>query len=446
MLLSDFDYQLPRELIAQEPLGDRASSRMLVVDRATGTWDDRMFGDLPSYLQPGDCMVLNDSRVFPSRLLGVREHGTGRAEVFLTRQVSADGLTWSALVHPGRKMRTGERVVISEELSAEILGRGEFGERTVRLHPRGNLFDVLERVGHVPLPPYIQRPDTAADRERYQTVFARERGSVAAPTAGLHFTPQALAACRAAGAVIAYVTLHIGLGTFQPLHTEILEDVKPHAELFAVPPETVRAMDAARRVVAVGTTSVRAIESRALQPESEEPETSLFISPGFAFRRTGAMLTNFHLPKSSLLVLVSAFAGRELTLSAYRHAVQQRYRFFSYGDCMLIVLPSASQPRTRAIIVYGTFQDCDSNRTTAPTAPQRPPALHRAIGVERVAARARRQLRRGYGGSPGRHGSAWVLLDRRRRRRGPGSRLLSVAKTNPRRIHRCTDHGRTAEA
>ncbi len=337
MLLSEFDYPLPPELIAQQPLPDRAASRMLVVDRKTGTWQDRMFQDFPSYLEPGDCIVLNDSRVFPSRLFGTREHGTGRVEIFLTKQLSPDALTWSALVRPGRKMRTGEHVRISEELSAEIVGRGEFGERIVRLHPEGHLFDVLERTGHVPLPPYIQRPDSAADRERYQTVFARERGSVAAPTAGLHFTPRVLDQCRDAGADIVYVTLHVGLGTFQPLHTEVLEDVRLHAESFTVPPETVHALAAARRVVAVGTTSVRAIESQVLKPETKAPETDLFISPGFVFRRTGAMLTNFHLPKSSLLVLVSALAGRELILNAYQHAVRERYRFFSYGDCMLIV-------------------------------------------------------------------------------------------------------------
>jgi S-adenosylmethionine:tRNA ribosyltransferase-isomerase len=333
LLLSDFDYPLPEELIAQQPLEDRSGSRMLVVDRGAGTWQDRTFLEFPAFAGAGDCIVFNDSRVFPSRLYGTREHGTGgRVEIFLTRQVSTDGLTWDALVRPGRKMRSGERVIISGELSAEILGRGEFGERTVRLHPRGDLFDVLDRVGHVPLPPYIRRADTAADRDRYQTVFARDRGSVAAPTAGLHFTPEIIEACRAAGAQIAHVTLHVGLGTFQPLHAEAIEDVKLHSESFIVPPETVRAMDAASRVIAVGTTSVRAIES-----SPDRAETDLFIAPGFQFRRTGALLTNFHLPKSSLLVLVCAFAGRELVLEAYRHAVRERYRFFSYGDCMLII-------------------------------------------------------------------------------------------------------------
>lgn len=333
MLLSDFDYYLPEELIAQEPLADRAASRMLVVDRKSGTWQDRTFRDLPSFLQPGDCLVLNDSRVLPSRLYGHREGHSGKVEVFLTQQESPDALRWTALVRPGRKMRSGERIVISDELSVEILGRGDFGERTVQLSPKGDVFDVLERAGHVPLPPYIHRPDTASDRERYQTVFARERGSVAAPTAGLHFTPEILDACKnAARAAIARVTLHVGLGTFQPLHTDIIEEVKLHSESFHVPQETVAAMDAASRVVAVGTTSVRAIES---DPASRA--TKLFISPGFHFQRTGAMLTNFHLPKSSLLVLICAFAGTELALAAYRHAVEARYRFFSYGDCMLIV-------------------------------------------------------------------------------------------------------------
>ena len=332
MLLSDFDYHLPEELIAQEPLPDRAASRMLVVDRKTETWQDRSFREFASFLHPGDCLVLNDSRVFPSRLFGHREGHGGKVEVFLTRQESADGLRWSALVRPGRKMRSAERIVISDDLTVEIVGRGEFGERTVKLSPKGEVFDVLERAGHVPLPPYIRRPDTATDRERYQTVFARERGSVAAPTAGLHFTPEILEACRAAGADIARVTLHVGLGTFQPLHTEIIEEVKLHSESFVVPPDTVAAMDAASRIVAVGTTSVRAIES-----DPGRLQTELFISPGFRFQRAGAMLTNFHLPKSSLLVLVCAFAGRELALSAYRHAVETRYRFFSYGDCMLIL-------------------------------------------------------------------------------------------------------------
>jgi S-adenosylmethionine:tRNA ribosyltransferase-isomerase len=324
--VDEFDYNLPEELIAQQPLGERDASRMLVVDRAKGAWEDRMFRDFPAHLRKDDCLVLNDSRVFPSRLYGRREHGTGRVEIFLTRQITPH--TWEALVRPGKKMRTGERIIISEDLSAEILGRGEFGERIVHLHPRGDLFEVLERVGHVPLPPYIRRPDSTEDRERYQTVFAEQRGSVAAPTAGLHFTPEILAQVPCP---IARVTLHVGLGTFQPLHTDVIDDITLHEESFVVPPAAVEAMDRAKRVVAVGTTSVRAIES-----DPGSPVTSLFLYPGAHFQRTGAMLTNFHLPKSSLLILVCAFAGKDLALAAYRHAVEQKYRFFSYGDCMFI--------------------------------------------------------------------------------------------------------------
>jgi len=326
VLVSDFDYDLPEELIAQQPLRERDASRMLVVDRSTGTFEDRMFRDFPSYVHEGDCLVLNDTRVFPSRLYGRREHGTGRVEIFLTRQITDN--TWEALVRPGKKMRTGERVLISDDLTAEILGRGEFGERVVRLDTRGDLFETLEKVGHMPLPPYIRRPDSPEDKTRYQTVFARERGSVAAPTAGLHFTPEILAQCPAE---IVRVTLHVGLGTFQPLHGDTIENITLHEESFVVPPETVQAMDRAKRVIAVGTTCVRAIESEPGQV------TRLFLYPGAKFRRTGAMLTNFHLPKSSLLILVCAFAGAELALRAYRHAVEEKYRFFSYGDCMLIL-------------------------------------------------------------------------------------------------------------
>lgn len=318
---------------------------MLVVDRKRGSFEDHSFRDFPSYLNADDCLVLNDSRVFPSRIYGRRvrtrdgQVWSGQVEVFLTKPISSDGLTWTALVWPGKKMRTGERVVVSDELTIDVLGRGDFGERTVRLNVSGNLFEVLDRTGHIPLPPYIRRADAPSDRERYQTVFARERGSVAAPTAGLHFTPEILAACRERGAATAYVTLHVGLGTFQPLRTEVIEEVKLHSETFVVPRETATAMDDAKRVVAVGTTAVRAIESAAIQNDAGggPSETDLFISPGFRFQRTGALLTNFHLPKSSLLVLVTAFAGHELILDAYRHAVAERYRFFSYGDCMLIL-------------------------------------------------------------------------------------------------------------
>lgn len=348
---AEFDYQLPDELIAQTPLKDRSASRMLVVYRREGRWEDRMFRELPGFAGPGDCLVLNDSRVFPARLYGHRagvhslpvgknnpkrrQNLSGRVEVLLIRPRASDGKEWEALVRPGRKMRTGERVFFSETLEAEITGRGPYGERRLRFLTGGDVFDEFERIGHVPLPPYIRRADTPADRERYQTIFARERGSAAAPTAGLHFTPEVLEACRAAGADIAYVTLHVGLGTFQPLREEQLQERRLHDEFFRITAENAARMRSARRLVAVGTTAVRTIESAGLQPGSGD--TGLFITPGFEFRHTGAMLTNFHLPRTSLLMLVCAFAGKELTLDAYRHAVREKYRFYSYGDCMLVI-------------------------------------------------------------------------------------------------------------
>src|ERR1700733_539153 len=313
MELAEFDYALPAELIAQAPLPDRSASRMLVVDRARQSWEDRPFRDLPGFLGPGDCLVLNDSRVFPARLFGRRAgvNASGAVEVLL----------------------------FNGDLEAEVIARHGFGERTLRFRTDRDVYDEIEKIGHVPLPPYIKRQDEAADRERYQTVFARERGSAAAPTAGLHFTPAVLDECRARGAQIALVTLHVGLGTFQSLHTDRLEGHRLHAEHFSITAENAALMAAGRRRVAVGTTSVRTIESAMLSGGLRETagDTDLFIYPGFEFRATGAMLTNFHLPRTSLLLLVCAFAGKQLALDAYRHAVSERYRFYSYGDCMLIV-------------------------------------------------------------------------------------------------------------
>jgi S-adenosylmethionine:tRNA ribosyltransferase-isomerase len=326
--LSHFHYHLPESSIAQEPLADRAGSRMLVLYRGEQRWEDRAFRELPQFLGAGDCLALNDSKVFPSRLYGRRVGFSGVVEVLLVHPVSEERKTWTALVHPGRKMRTRERVIF-DGVEAEVIARGEYGERTLRFEYDGDIYELLRKIGHVPLPPYIKRADTAEDRERYQTVFARETGSVAAPTAGLHFTGEILDACRKAGAGIAYVTLHVGLGTFQPVRGESL-----HAERFHVTEESAAMIRAAHRVIAAGTTSVRAVESLYL---GKRGETDLFIKPGFEFQRTKAMLTNFHLPESSLLMLVCAFAGREFVLSAYEHAVQAGYRFYSYGDCMLIV-------------------------------------------------------------------------------------------------------------
>jgi S-adenosylmethionine:tRNA ribosyltransferase-isomerase len=326
--LSQFHYRLPESSIAQQPLRDRAGSRMLVLHRTEQRWEDRSFREFPRHMGAGDCLVLNDSKVFPSRLYGHRVGFSGAVEVLLVHPLSEDAKTWTALVHPGRKMRSRERVAF-EGVEAEVIARGEYGERTLRFHYDGDLYDLLQKIGHVPLPPYIKRADTADDRDRYQTVFARESGSVAAPTAGLHFTAEILDACRKAGAEIAYVTLHVGLGTFQPVRGASL-----HAERFHVSDESAAKIRGAHRVICAGTTSVRAVESLYL---GKRGETDLFIKPGFAFQRTGAMLTNFHLPESSLLMLVCAFAGREFVLSAYEHAVQAGYRFYSYGDCMLIV-------------------------------------------------------------------------------------------------------------
>jgi S-adenosylmethionine:tRNA ribosyltransferase-isomerase len=336
VLVSEFDYSLPEELIAQQPLADRAASRMLVVYRYEQRWEDRHFREFPQFIRSGDCLILNNTKVLPSRLYGKREFGTGRVEVFLLKQQEQDPRTWEALVRPGRKIRSGERIQFADDLWARVIGRGEHGWRLVHFEGRADVLQALERLGHVPLPPYINRPDTVADRSRYQTVYARERGSVAAPTAGLHFTPEILAACRGAGATVAEVTLHVGLGTFAPVHAERVEDINLHSEMFRVPPDALDTIRAASRRIAVGTTSVRAIES-ATRSGSTSGETNLFISPGHVFRSVDAMLTNFHLPKSSLLMLVSAFGGMELIRAAYAHAVAERYRFFSYGDCMLIL-------------------------------------------------------------------------------------------------------------
>ncbi len=350
--LADFDYDLPENLIAQTPLEDRAASRMLVLYRNEQRWEDRMFRELPQFLGPGDCLVLNDSKVFPSRLYGhragvhslpvgknnpkLRENLSGTVEVLLLRPVSPDAKEWQALVRPGRKMRTGERIRFDGGLKAEITSRGEFGERTLRFLTEADVYEALEKIGHVPLPPYIKRADTPVDRERYQTVFAREKGSVAAPTAGLHFTAEVLDRCRSAGTEIAYVTLHVGLGTFQPIHSEPIEQTHLHSELYRITPENAARMSSARRLFAVGTTSVRTMESAA-STGTLSGETDIFIYPGYPFRRTGALVTNFHLPRSSLLLLVCAFAGTDFVLAAYRHAVEKRYRFYSYGDCMLIL-------------------------------------------------------------------------------------------------------------
>jgi S-adenosylmethionine:tRNA ribosyltransferase-isomerase len=332
MKLSDFHYSLPEELIAQEPPQQRDGARMLVLHRDTQRLEDRQFRDLPEYLRPGDCVVLNDSRVLPSRLHGHRAGTEGAVELLLLEPASEDGREWRALVRPGRKMQLGQMVHFDERFSAEVIARGERGERTVRFLGDEDVYAALDRLGHMPLPPYIKRQDRSEDQERYQTVFAQQRGSVAAPTAGLHFTPEVLARIPNS----ARVTLHVGLGTFQPVDREDFENHSLHFERYSVTEESWRAIESAKRVVAVGTTSVRTIESVAKTGQLSG-STNLFIYPGYEFQRVGAMLTNFHLPGTSLLLLVCALAGKDFMLAAYQHAVGQKYRFFSYGDCMLIL-------------------------------------------------------------------------------------------------------------
>ncbi len=361
MLVSEFHYHLPRELIAQEPLADRAGSRLLHVIRARQELHDRSFRDFPELLHPDDLVVFNNTRVFPARLYGRRSGSRsqpispqnpaaksflhGRVEVLLTRQVCRQPNEWECLVHPGRKIGVGERLFFGEkdELQAEVVDRGTFGERRIRFAPVDDFFSAVERIGHMPLPPYIDRPDQPTDRSRYQTVYAREAGSVAAPTAGLHFTPEILARLKQRGIETAEITLHVGLATFQPVRTQRVEEHKLHTEHYSISEPAAdkvnAALESGRRVVAIGTTTVRTLEYSARnhgRVRAETGEADIFIYPGFRFRVIGALLTNFHLPQSTLLMLVSAFGGRELVLHSYEHAVAERYRFYSYGDCMFV--------------------------------------------------------------------------------------------------------------
>ena len=364
MRLENLDYQLPTEQIAQRPLERRDASRLLLLNRVSGAFEDRWFRELPDLLAGDELLVLNNARVIPARLFGRRagvrsekpsrstraEHLTAKVEVLLTRQVADD--SWEALVRPGRKMRLRERVLFGEgELEAEITAREDFGRRTLRFvsHDTRTVNEHMQRLGHVPLPPYIDRADEVADRERYQTVFAKRPGAIAAPTAGLHFSEEILQRIRERGVEVCELTLDVGLGTFQPVHGETLEGHVMHSETYEIPRETAEHIQAAhaagRTVLAIGTTVVRALEDAALRAAeagssntvlSGKAEAQLFITPGFRFRAVNALLSNFHLPRSTLLALVCAFAGRENVLAAYRHAVDAGYRFYSYGDCMLI--------------------------------------------------------------------------------------------------------------
>ncbi|MFI5102400.1 MAG: tRNA preQ1(34) S-adenosylmethionine ribosyltransferase-isomerase QueA [Terriglobales bacterium] len=384
MLVSEFQYDLPPERIAQEPLPDRAGSRLLHLNRQLGSWqgrswEDRSFREFPDLLRSDDLLVLNNTRVFPARLFGhrsgqraqplspqnpaARDFLRGRVEVLLTRQVADHPNEWECLVRPGRKIGIGEKLYFNSqtgcspghppELEAEVTERGSFGERRIRFAPAADFFACVERIGHVPLPPYIDRDDQPADRDRYQTVYAQAprsmARSVAAPTAGLHFTREILQQIRARGIEIVEITLHVGLGTFQPVRVEKVEDHKLHRECYEIPVEAAWAVNRAkaegRRIVAVGTTTVRTLEYAAWlsaestggdRIEARRGEADTFIYPGYRFRIVDALLTNFHLPQSTLLMLVCALGGKDLVIGAYRHAVEAGYRFYSYGDCMFI--------------------------------------------------------------------------------------------------------------
>ena len=347
MDVSAFDFELPPDLIAQEPSPDRGGSRLLVLERETGRAEHVAFTALPDHLSPGDLLVVNNSRVYPARLLGRRVPSGGAVECLLVRRSDAD--LWEALVHPGVKLKPGARVIFEgvRTLHGEILERRFYGRRLLRLWDAngGSVDDAIDAIGHVPLPPYIRRGDRPDDRDRYQTMFAARRGSIAAPTAGLHFTPVMVEALRARGIAIASITLHVGYGTFQPVRTERVEDHRLDSEHYDIDPAAAQminaALDGNRRVVAVGTTTTRTLEAVAREGGGRvvagSGETGLFIFPGFEFRVVGGLITNFHLPKSSLLMLVAAFAGRERVLAAYRAAVERRYHFYSYGDAMLIL-------------------------------------------------------------------------------------------------------------
>jgi S-adenosylmethionine:tRNA ribosyltransferase-isomerase len=354
MLVSDFNFDLPEDLIAQQPSAERGQSRLLVLGRDTGAIQHERFPAIVNVLQPGDLLVLNDTRVFPARLLGHRVPSGGAVECLLVRRIDAttpDGSeTWEALMHPGQKLKPGAHVRFDgadASVHGEVLEQRFFGRRTVRVWTDSGLdvAQAIERIGHMPLPPYIHRRDEPADRDRYQTVYARDRGSIAAPTAGLHFTQVLLDALAARGVRQTAITLHVGYGTFKPVRVEEVDEHEVDAEQFTVPDDAARALTEAvrdgRRIVAVGTTTTRALESLTIAADGRvlpaTGETRLFIHPGHQFRMVSGLVTNFHLPQSSLLMLVAAFAGRDHVLAAYREAVAQRYRFYSYGDAMVIL-------------------------------------------------------------------------------------------------------------
>lgn len=338
MLLSDFDYELPEELIAQRPIEPRNASRLMVLDPARRAIEHEHFYDLQKFLTAGDTLIFNDTRVIPARLIGHKATGA-RVEIFLLRRL--DAVTWETLVKPGRKIAEGAEIFFGNELSCKVVGRTDFGGRVIEFKFSGVFEEILDRLGETPLPPYIH--EKLADAERYQTVYNRERGSAAAPTAGLHFTQEQMRDLENFGVSLGFVTLHVGLGTFRPVQVETIEQHEMHEEFFSIPQETANLIRETKqrggRVIAVGTTSIRTLEAAALDKNSVAvgaSSTKIFIYPGYEFKIVDALITNFHLPKSTLLMLVSAFAGREFILQAYREAVEKRYRFFSFGDAMFI--------------------------------------------------------------------------------------------------------------
>ena len=340
MKTSDFNYELPKELIAQTPLEKRDTSRLMTLDRKTGAWEHHHFYELPDFLYPGDCLILNDSRVLPARLLGQRLPGGGACEVLLL--IDRGEKTWECLVRPGRHMRQGSKLSFGNgELTAEVTEVLPDGNRLVRFDYDGIFLEVLERLGKMPLPPYIT--EELRDRERYQTVYSKVPGSAAAPTAGLHFTPELLERIQEKGIGIGYVTLHVGLGTFRPVKEEEITEHEMHSEFCILPPETARLINETKasghRCICVGTTSCRTLESWAAEDGHMEPKagwTNIYIYPGYRFKVMDGLVTNFHLPESTLIMLVSAFAGREHVLAAYEEAVREKYRFFSFGDAMFL--------------------------------------------------------------------------------------------------------------
>ena len=348
MHIDEFDYELPKELIAQSPAAGRDQCRLMVLDREKGTIEHRHFYDIIEYLKPGDCLVMNDSRVIPARLYGVKEGTGANIEFLLSKRIEGD--TWETLVRPGRRLKPGDRVLFGDGiLEAEITGYGPGGTRNVVFHYDGVFLERLEELGQMPLPPYIERPSSEEDKEMYQTVYSRVDGSVAAPTAGLHFTEELLKKAEEKGVRLAYVTLHVGIGTFRPVKCDIVEEHQMHFEEYSVSEETAQIINetvrSGGRIISVGTTSTRTLESAAVWDDQTgkwmitpgHRETGIFIYPGYEYKLVDSLITNFHLPKSTLIMLVSALYDREKILEAYREAVKERYRFFSYGDAMIIL-------------------------------------------------------------------------------------------------------------